>query len=252
MKGSIAVCAGWRNSVLIRLSALTALCTPVAAWAGPPFLTDDPEPTETGHWEIYGPLIEADGRGVDFEGSAGVELNYGAAPDLQITVGLPVAFTHDQRGMRWGVGDVAVSAKYRFYHKENAGLSIAAFPGMTLPTASNGKLTGLLPVWFQKDSGPWSVFGGGGYVINPGEGNRNYWKGGIAVSRHVTPKLLIGIEADRQGAGIVGGNAATSFGFGAIYLLKAPFRLLASGGPIFEDGGGAAGSHAFLALGMDF
>ena len=24
-----------------------------AAVAGPPFLTDDPQPTDTGHWEIY-------------------------------------------------------------------------------------------------------------------------------------------------------------------------------------------------------
>ena len=52
------------------------------ASAGPPFLTDDPEPTETGHWEIYGPLVEADGKGADYSGSAGVELNYGAAENL--------------------------------------------------------------------------------------------------------------------------------------------------------------------------
>jgi hypothetical protein len=167
-----------------------------------------------------------------------------------------MAYSHDGTGMRWGVGDVAVSVKYRFYHDEGAGIQIAVFPGMTLPTASygmgNGKITGLLPVWVQKDTGPWSVFGGGGYAINPGDGNRNYWTGGIAVSRHVTSKLLIGIEADRQGADTVGGNGSTSLGIGAIYQMKAPFRLLASGGPTFEDGGGAAGFHAFLALGLDF
>ena len=116
----------------------------------------------------------------------------------------------------------------------------------------NGKVTGLLPVWVQKDSGPWSVFGGGGYAINPGDGNRNYWTGGVAVSRQVTSKLLIGIEADRQGADTINGNGSTSMGIGTIYQLKAPFRLLASGGPTFNDGGGAAGFHAFLALGVDF
>lgn len=155
-----------------------------------------------------------------------------------------------------GAGDVAVSAKYRFYHDEDAGLSIAAFPGITLPTASNGqgsgKVTALLPVWAQKDIGPWSLFGGGGYAINPGVGNRNYWTGGIAVSRQMTSKLLLGIEAERQGADTIGGNGSTSLGLGAIYQLKAPFRLLASGGPTFEDGGGAAGFHIFMALGLDF
>ena len=232
------------------------LAAPTAVWAGPPFLTDDPEPTETGHWEIYGPLIEAEGKGADYQGSAGVELNYGAAPGLQITVGIPVDFVHDAAGASWGAGDLRVSAKYRFYHDEKAGLSIAAFPGITIPTASNGmgagRVTALLPIWIQKDSGKWSVFGGGGYAINPGPGNRNYLTGGIAVSRQVTERLLIGVEADCHGADIVGGNAATSLGLGAIYQLKAPFRLLASGGPTFEDGGGAAGFHMFVALGLDF
>ena len=55
---------------------------PYKASAGPPFLADDPEPTEKGHWEIYAPMPEAQGRGATFEGTAGVELNYGAARDL--------------------------------------------------------------------------------------------------------------------------------------------------------------------------
>lgn len=247
---------GNRNLRLAELIALSSLLAPTVAWAGPPFLTDDPEPTGTGHWEIYGPLIEGEGRGVDYEGSVGAEINYGAAPGVQITVGLPIAYSHDGAGMKWGAGDVTVSVKYRFYHDEDAGFQIAAFPGLTLPTASNGmgsgRVTALLPVWVQKDTGPWSLFGGGGYAINPGYGNRNYWTGGIAVSRQVTSKVLIGVEADRHGADTVGGKGSTSLGIGAIYQMKAPFRLLASGGPTFEDGGGGAGFHAFLALGLDF
>ena len=239
----------------ISVPALSALFLPAVAWAGPPFLTDDPEPTETGHWEIYGPLIEGEGSGVDYEGSAGVEFNYGAAPDVQITVGIPGAYSHDATGMKWGAGDVAVSVKYRFYHDEAAGVSIAAFPGLTVPTASNGmsnaKVTAFLPVWVQKDWGGWSVFGGGGYAVNPGAGNRNYWTGGIALSRQLTSKILIGIEANRQGTDMVGGKGSTSLGLGAIYQLKTPFRLLVSGGPTFADDGGSAGFHAFMAVGID-
>ncbi len=240
----------------LRYAGLIALLVPASLWAGPPFMTDDPEPTDTGQWEIYAPLIEGEGIGKNIQGSIATEINYGAAPGVQITVGLPVAYSHDHGGMKWGAGDAAVSVKYRFYHDEQAGLSIAAFPGMTLPTATNsmgnGKVTALLPIWAQKDFGPWSVFGGGGYAINPGPGNRNYWSGGIAVSRQVSPKLLIGIEADRQGADSVDGSASTSLGLGVIYHLKRPFRLLASGGPTFDDSGGAARFHAFMALGMDF
>ena len=95
------------------------------------------------------------------------------------------------------------------------------------------------------------MFGGGGYAINPGAGNRNYWTGGIALTRQFGKRLLIGVEADRQGADAEGGHATKSLGSGAIYDLPGPLRLLASGGPTFEDRGGRS-FHAFAALGIDF
>ena len=229
---------------------------PHGAQAGPPFLTDDPEPTETGHWEIYAPFIEADGRGNDIEGATGVELNFGAARDLQITVGLPADFKHDDQGSLWGVGDLRLSAKYRFFHDAAVGLQIAIFPGITLPTGTNGMgsdtVTAFLPVWIQKDDGPWSVFGGGGFAINPGSGNRDFWSGGLAVTRKFGERLVLGVEAKRQGADTDDGHASTSLGLGGIYQLDTPFRLLASGGPTFEDQGGPTGYHAYLGLGLDF
>lgn len=233
--------------------ALALLVAPAAACAGPPFLTDDPEPTDTGHWELYAPQFEIEGSGADFDGAFGAEINYGAARDLQVTLGLPVAYAHGARGWRWGAGDVEASAKYRFYDK--AGLQIAVFPGVTLPTARHGlgagRVTAFLPVWAQQDIGQWSVFGGGGYAVNPGSGNRDYWTGGLAVTRQLGKRLLVGVEADRQGPDTVGGRASTSLGLGAIVDLSGPFRLLASGGPTWTDGGGS-GFHAFAALGLDF
>ena len=228
---------------------------PIAANAGPPFLTDDPEPTDTGHWEIYAPEFQSGGSGTDFDGAFGAEINYGAAPGVQVTLDLPLAFAHDSSGMRWGMGDIGASVKYRFYRNEAAGFSIAAFPGVTLPTASHrmgaGRVTALLPVWAQKDAGPWSLFGGGGYAVNPGSGNRDYWTGGVAATRQVSRRLLVGAEIDRQGPDTAGGRASTSAGVGAILDLQGPLRLLASGGPTWTDGGGR-GFHAFAALGLDF
>ena len=232
-----------------------AICVGLAepAWAGPPFLTDDPAPTETGHWEIYAPYVEAEGRGRDFDGETGIELNYGAAPDLQLTVALPAAYAHDEQGWHWGAGDAELSVKYRFY--QDGGFSLATFPAMTLPTASNGlghgKVTGFLPIWFEQDKGSWSVFGGGGYAINPGPGNKDYWSGGVAIARQFGEKLQIGLEVDRQGADSSDNDASTSLGIGAIYQLKGPFRLLASGGPTIEDSG-STGFHMFVALGENF
>jgi hypothetical protein len=201
-------------------------------------------------------LFEAEGKGADYDGAVGAEINYGVAADMQLTLGLPVAYVHDVRGFHWGRGDLELSAKYRFYHREEAGFSIAFFPGITLPTASHGmgnsKVTALLPVWAQKDIGKWSLFGGGGYAINPGTGNRDYWTGGLAVTREIGSKALIGVEIDRQGPDTIDGRASTSLGAGTIVRIGGPFRFLASGGPTFEDGGGKAGFHAFVALGEDF
>ena len=244
------------SAVRCLLLVMAGMALPGAASAGPPILTDDPEPTDTGPWEINAPLVESEGKGADHEGAVAVELNYGPAPNLQLTVGLPVDYVHDSSGFHSGRGDLELSAKYRFYHDEAAGLSAAFFPGITLPTASHGmgnsKVTALLPVWAQLDKGPWSLFGGGGYAINPGRGNRDYWTGGVAATREVTKGLLLGIEADRQGPDTAGGRASTSLGLGAIVQLGAPFRLLGSGGPTFVDGEGSAGFHAFMALGLDF
>jgi hypothetical protein len=216
--------------------ALLALSAP--ANAGPPFLTDDPEPVEFQHWEIYAPLFEADGSGKDFEGAFGAEINYGAAPNLQVSLGFRAAFSHDEQGWHSGAGDVEASVKYRIYDK--AGLQMAAFPGLTLPTAKQGlgagKVTALLPVWAQKDMGPWSVFGGGGYAVNPGSGNRDYWTGGVAVTRQVSERLLVGAEIDRQGTDTVGGSASTSVGLGAIYDLPGPLRCSLPAGPLTRIG----------------
>lgn len=237
------------------ISAMAALALPTGALAGPPFLTDDPEPTELGHWEIYAPLLEAEGTGSDYEGAVGAEFNYGLVKDVQLTVGVAGAYAHGAGRTRWGAGDLEASVKYRFYHDEARGVQIAAFPGITLPTGSNamsaGHVTALLPVWAQKDVGPWSVFGGGGYAINPGPGNRDFWTGGVAITRRIDDRLTVGLEADRDGPSEIGGRGTTSLGLGAIYDLPGPLRLLASGGPAFRSGS-ETGFHAFLALGIDY
>ena len=79
----------------IRAIVLSTLLLPFCELDGPPFLTDDPQPTETVHWEIYGPLIETEGKGEAYEGAVAAELNTGAASNLQVTIEIPLSCSHD-------------------------------------------------------------------------------------------------------------------------------------------------------------
>jgi hypothetical protein len=243
------------RSLLLRAFVAVVLANgAVGASAGPPFLTDDPEPTDTRHWELYTPQFQAAGIGGDLSGSFGAEINYGPVRNVQLTLDVPIAFSHEGAGWRSGAGNLAASIKYRFYHNERAGLQIAVFPGITLPTAANGlgagRVTAFLPIWAQKDIGPWSVFGGGGYNVNPGAGNRNYWSGGVAVARQFGKKLLVGVEADQYGSDVTGGHSSTSVGVGTIVYLGGPMSLLGSAGPTWT--GNKTGYHVYAALGLNF
>ncbi len=56
--------------------------------AGPPYLTDDPEPTDYQHFEIYtfsNGTATRDGS----SGEGGIDFNYGGAPNLQLTATVP-------------------------------------------------------------------------------------------------------------------------------------------------------------------
>jgi len=237
-----------------RLAALLLAGAAAPAWAGPPYLTDDPAPTDTGHWEIYA-FAAAEGHRSEIDADAGVDLNYGAIKDIQLTATLPLSFTHaPHEGWQSGTGDVELAVKYRFVNDERSGFSAAIFPRVILPTASHStgeKTRFLLPLWVQKDfAGGTSVFGGGGYMINPGTGNRNFWQAGVAVTHDVGKKLSVGAEVIRQGSDTVAGTAQTRAGLGAIVQLSEHYALLVSGGPTWADH--RTGFHAYTALGLNF
>src|SRR4051812_43790223 len=65
-----------------RLFVFLMLAAAGPAMAGPPYDTDDPEPTDRGHWEIYA-FAAGDRIGGASDGAAGLDLNYGAAPGVQ-------------------------------------------------------------------------------------------------------------------------------------------------------------------------
>ena len=254
-------------SPLVSLIRGVALAAASPALAGPPYLTDDPQPTDTGHWEIYNfvsgastPGSVSDAATGDSSGEAGLDLNFGAARNVQLTAVLPLGFDDPQGpsadGPRVGTGVIELAAKYRFAHAEDHGWrpDIAVFPRLFLPTDSRfgpPRVNLFLPIWAEKDFGPWQVFGGGGYQINPGPDQRDFWQGGVAVNRSVSRRLSLGVELFSQGRDSADDGGLVTVNFGATLRLVEHWSLLASAGPSRTSGGGQGGVF-YLSLKADY
>lgn len=246
--------------VRLLLGALAALTLVIPAWAGPPYLTDDPQPTDRGHWEIYNFVNGAKGADGALGGEAGIDLNYGAAKDLQLTAVLPLAYDDangfSARGFRGGAGVIELAAKYKIVHQDEHGWTpdVSIFPRAFVPTDHRfgpPRVNLLLPVWAEKDFGAWQVFGGGGYQINPGADQRNFWQGGLAVNRTISKRLALGVELFGQTKDARDGSGFTALNAAATIKLVQHWSLLASAGPTWEQTGGH-GSVFYLALKADY
>ncbi len=205
--------------------------------AGPPFLTDDPEPVDYRHWEAY--LFASGDRtdGGDAVNGPAVELNYGVRPDTQLHLVVPLAsFTPAGGATASGLGDTEFGVKYRFIHETASSPQVGIFPMAELPTGSadrglgNGRTWFRLPLWLQKSWGPWTTYGGGGYALNSAPGQRDHAFGGWLVQRALGPRLTLGGEIFAQAADAADGRGFTLVNFGGSYAFNDRFSLLFSGG----------------------
>ena len=81
--------------------------------AGPPFVTDDPEPPPPGGWEINIPFILERTPGRTEMDAPLFDLNY-RLPNVQLKLEIPIAVVHDDGdGTRAGAGDLLIGVKWR-------------------------------------------------------------------------------------------------------------------------------------------
>lgn len=236
------------------LAAFLLVSAASGAVAGPPYLTDDPVPTDTGHWEIYA-FTAGEGHRATLDEDVGFDLNYGPVKAVQLTATVPLSFSHDPfEGWRGGTGDLELGVKYRFIDDAKAGISAAIFPRAILPTASHapgGKVRFLLPLWIGKDfAGGTSLFGGGGYELNPGAGKQNFWQAAAALTHELDKNVSLGGELAWQQSDAVGGTNQFRAGLGGIFKISKHYSILVSGGPTWADHQRAYRFYA--ALGANF
>lgn len=226
------------------LGALLAFGAP--AKAGPPFITDDPEPVGLHHWEVN-TAVAGSWRGSDHSiGIPNIDINYGPTENLQLHA-LPLyTMSRTDGTTAQGVDDTEIGFKYRFLDRrmtDGASLMLGIYPMYRLATGvrrlgpDRGTHGVLLPVWAQYDAGAWSTYGGAGYRINHAEGGRNSVFTGITVLRQIHEGLQLGGELFHETATSEDAGATRGFNVGGIVTLTRAMSLLLSAGRSFGDGG---------------
>ncbi len=227
------------GQVLFGLAAVLSLAA--LARAGPPFFTDDPEPVDFRHWEFYAASAQT-GTRFDLSGTAPhFEVNYGIAPGAMAHFIAGTSFGLPRHGrLRYGLGDMEVGLKYRFLDETKGRPMIGTFPHVEIPTGSasrglgHGYVQAFLPIWLQKSWGPWTTYGGGGYWINPGPGNKDYWWFGWEVQRDLSKSVTLGGEVFAGTSSAVGEPGPAAFNLGAMIALSESSQLLISAGRDFH------------------
>jgi hypothetical protein len=231
--------------------ALLALC-PATAHAGPPFQTDDPDPVDYHHFEMYASEL-SDGTGKNAGGTdffvPAYEVNYGAAPGLQLHLIVPMDINFAPSGgpTNFGISDIEMGFKYRLVKETKQIPEIGIFPFFELPSGNADKGLGVgstwyrMPLWLQKSWGPadrqWTSYGGGGEVVVSGAGYANGYKdfpfSGLLVQRQLNKKWTLGAELFGHGAegeAATSTRAATMLDLGGMYEFHDGFDLLFAAG----------------------
>jgi hypothetical protein len=225
--------------------ATATLAMFTAALAGPPYETDDPEPTDYRSYEIYTALqYEHEGD----ETSAGLpslEINYGILRNTQLSIVTPMRFAHENGVNTYGFGDLLFGVKVRFIQEAAHRPQLAFYPIVIVPsgqaalreTASHV----FLPMWAQKSFGNWTVYGGGGVWNKAGTDTHAWWFSGVVAQYHFKNKSAAGVEVTHTTAQKEGEENETSFNAGYIAPIGERHNVL------FSFGRGLMGPRTFAA-----
>jgi len=208
------------------LGCAVALLSANTAGAGG-FQADDATTTPQGHFEIDVANLYSRTKSETTGALTSLEVDYGAAENIELHLYAPLAFDRKSPGGRtnYGYGDTELGVKYRFINQAPGEWwpAVAFFPLVELPTGEERRGLGtghtheFLPLWLEWDFGPWTIFGGFDYAINPGAGNKNYWEASQAIGYKFSDNLWMGAEIFHQTATADGQKPSTGFNVGGTY-----------------------------------
>jgi hypothetical protein len=221
-----AVCAREVRSLLCVLALMSAS----PCLAGPPLITDDPEPAPLHHWEIAVPFFLETAHGEAGEEMPTIDANYGAGKHLQLSVESGVLRLRPPgAGWRGGWRDTELGVKYRFIYagRENHRMQVAFYPEISFPTgnARHGLGSGCvdyeLPfVWLYELGEKARIYGDLRANFVHAVGSRNFFFTGLAFEADLAHMWTLTGEIYGLTAAEQGGSGTLGFNIGCIYELQ--------------------------------
>jgi hypothetical protein len=225
--------------VLLSIGSVFAI-SPIQA--GPPFVTDDPEPPQPGGWEINVPFIIERASGSTEMDAPLFDFNYGL-PNVQLKLEFPIEVIHeDNNGTTAGLGDLLLGVKWRFFNSEKSQVQLGVYPQILLPTGDHarglgeGRTAFVLPLVAQKSWDKWTLYGNVGFWWKTAVETRDYFYAGAVLEREINDRLTLGVELFGNSPKERRANSDFAFNIGGEWKLSAHLNLLfASGRDIVGD-----------------
>lgn len=227
-----------RLRAILSLSLLLTAAHSDSVFAGPPFITDDPDPVDYRAWEInYGATYLRTG-GVSTGSLPSVDINYGFLPGVQLHIQPQMAYVRGPSYNAAGIGDTEVGVKYRLTAatEDKSKWMLAIYPMLELPTGNSGRSLGagshslFLPLWAQTTRGKWTIFGGGGFRRVRAPDARNSRAGGVTVLYQVSERLQLGGEVFGETRITNDGRSSSTVNLGGVFNFAPRLSLLFSTG----------------------
>jgi hypothetical protein len=144
---------------------------------------------------------------------------------------------------------------YQFFKGTESLPHMVIYPTLEVPTGDaseglgSGHLQFFLPVWAEQEIGKWTIYGGGGFELNPGGNNRDWVITGIVAQYQVLDNLALGAEVYNRTSQQVGQRDDTAFNLGATYDFNDTYHLVVSAGRSIR---GPTQFQSYLALQLTF
>ncbi len=226
------------------------LAPSLAALAGPPLITDDPDTLPTGRFELNTAYTlrlsarDAETGGRTWEHAAPLfDLNYGLSEGVQIKFEAPLAVLDPsgREGARAGLGDLSVASKLRLVNEQEFPLSISSYPAVGVPLGSRRRGLGAgspsltLPVEAGRHllADTLFVYAEVGYERRFAREENDRWFTGLAAEYEVAEGLVLCGEV-RRDFGLRGSPDDSLFNLGFKWTLSASATLIGSAGRSFD------------------